>query len=75
MSKVSSLKVNNSENRQLGEIFKKLHKFSKVGTLPIFLPFSIFLSKSIEISILSATYSWVYFFDNLECLIFFTQYF
>ena len=50
VSKVSSLKVNKSENKQLGEIPKKLHKFNKVGTLPIFLLFSIFLNKSIAVS-------------------------
>ena len=57
MSKVSSLKVNNSENKKFGEMFKKLHKFKSVGTLPMFLPFSILRNKSIEISTFSATYS------------------
>ncbi len=60
-SKVSSLNVKRPSNSLFGEIFKKLHKFNKVGTLPTFLPFSMFLNKSIEILTPSETNSCVYF--------------
>lgn len=62
VSKVGFSVVNKGSNNVSVVISKKLHKFNKVGILPIFLPFSIFLSKSVEILTFSDTKSCVNFF-------------
>ena len=54
-SKVSSLKSKSSANSVLGETCRKLQMLRSVVMLPIFLPFSMLLSKSVETFICSAT--------------------